>query len=109
MDIRCRKLDCKFNDATCCTRDGIKISNSTNCEHFEKDESKKGEPISKTMFEKKPKFAPFKHCGKFNINCSADCLFNCDGKCKANGITLLDEEKNAPCGTFFKKLDIKEN
>ena len=71
MDIRCRKLDCKFNKATCCTRDGIKITDCTTCEHYLKDQEKKGEPVSKTMFEKKPKCAPFKHCKKFNIKISS--------------------------------------
>lgn len=106
MDIRCRKLNCSFNDCSCCKRHGIKISDGITCESYELDETKKGEPISKTMFEKKPKIAPFKHCQKFNIDCHADCLFNKSNKCTANGITVLDEQKNAPCGTFFKKPNL---
>ena len=51
----------------------------------------KTEDCSKNMFQKKPqKNAPFRNRKTINLDCKADCLFNENGVCRANGITVND-------------------
>ena len=50
----------------------------------------KTEDYSKKMFKKPQKNAPFRNRKTINIDCKADCLFNENGICRANGITVND-------------------
>ncbi len=102
MDIRCRKTTCKFNNFNTCMAKSIVINNDVNCSSYEiskdllekntldEDDLLKTEDKSKKLFRKTPKIAPFRNRKKLEIHCKADCLFNVNGICKANGITIND-------------------
>ena len=54
------------------------------------------------MFEVAPDLHPYRHNKKIDINCSAKCLFNDGGKCKANGISVSNKH-TAICITAIPK------
>ena len=59
---------------------------------------------SKKMFKKEQKNAPFRNRKTINIGCKADCLFNNNGVCRANGITVNDTQTEKPvCMGYLKK------
>lgn len=101
MDINCRKLNCKHNNKCVCMAKGVCVTNNTVCNTYTKDENKKVHDITKTMFQKTPKYENFRHIKKANIKCNAPCMFNKAGKCVANGIIVLTGEKNPICGTYL--------
>lgn len=106
MDIKCRKTSCKYNNAYTCVAKDVDISCGVKCKTFDPDESKVAEDYSKNMFEADEEtYSNSRHIKNVNLFCQAgNCLFNCSGACKANGITVLDEgEGCAECGTFIKQ------
>ncbi len=105
MDIKCRKTSCKFNNAYTCNAKDVDISCRLKCHTFTPDTTKNAEDFSKNMFEADTEtYSNSRHIKNVNLFCQAgNCLFNCSGQCKANGITVLDENKGeALCGTFIK-------
>ena len=103
MDLRCNKTNCRFNDRYSCTANEIHVSNKTYCRTYKKEHGKLVDKISKTMFEQAPDIAPFRAKNNVNIKCNAHCLFNKNGLCNANGITVLDGKNDGICGTFIDK------
>lgn len=106
MDLKCKKLNCKYNKQYACIAEGINVAHSLDCEKYEKlDEipQEQLQDVSKTMFQKEPDIHPYRHHKKVEITCNAKCLFNHGGKCVANGITIANANKNAKCYTFAKK------
>ena len=101
MDIRCRKTTCKYNKDHTCLAKSILVDRKVLCSTYQLSEALKGknrqqglldkaEDYSKRMFEKPPKNAPMRNRKKIEISCKADCLFNNNGICRANGITVND-------------------
>lgn len=107
MDLKCRNLDCENNDRYSCTRKGIIINNHSYCKDYKKTTNlseDQQQNVPKTMFEKEAKLHPYRHNKTVDIECGADCLFNHNGKCLANGIAVQNlNPKNAKCTTFMKK------
>ena len=106
MDLKCRKTICKHNNKYACMAKEILVDRCTNCDTYEKDPKKQGEhlqDVSKTMFEAAPDLHPYRHNNECKINCNAKCLFNKNGLCQANGITMLAGSKDGICGTFIEK------
>ena len=101
MDIRCRKTSCTYNDRYTCKAKAIDIARSCLCRKYEKGE----EAIDKTknMFERTPSYALQRSSKTIKIECSAHCLFNKNGDCQANGITLNDLKNKPYCITFLRK------
>ncbi len=103
MDIRCRKTSCAYNDRYTCKAKEILIKKNLECAKFEKA-NKPAEDKTKWMFtDNPPKYAPQRDSATIGIGCNAHCLFNCDGKCVANGITLNDINEKPLCVTFLRK------
>lgn len=103
MDIRCRKTSCKYNNKYTCKAKEILIKKNVECEKYE-DGHKPVEDKTQLMFsEKPPQYAPQRDSATIEIGCRAHCLFNCDGKCVANGITLNDINEKPLCVTFLRK------
>ena len=102
MDLRCNKTNCKHNDRYSCTAKEIHISETTDCKTYKNEKGKPLTKISNTMFEQAPEIAPFRAKANIEIKCKADCLFNKNGKCNANGISVLDGKKDGICGTFIE-------
>ena len=106
MDIKCRKTSCKYNNAYTCVAKGIDVSAGVECETFEADITRSAEDYSKNMFEADVEnYSNSRHIKNVELFCQAgNCLFNCSGECRANGITVLDEREGcAICGTFIKQ------
>lgn len=102
MDIRCRKTSCKFNDKYTCKAKEILIKKNVECAKYEKGRP----PVDKTkwMFsDNPPVYAPQRDSSTISIGCNAHCLFNDQGKCVANGITLNDIKEKPLCMTFLHK------
>ena len=91
MDLKCKKMNCKYNDRCACMSNEIHVSSNLECATFEKSEllnEKQLQDISKTMFEVAPDIHPFRHIKDVRVSCNARCLFNDDGKCVSNGISV---------------------
>ena len=103
MDIKCRRTTCEFNKGHTCFSPSVKITNNAECKTFEKEETSLEElDLSKTMFKSAPEYENSRHIKNVALNCKASsCLFNHDGKCLANGITVVDQDEKSRCGTFI--------
>ena len=102
MDLKCKKMNCKFNNCYACMSKGINISANCECGTFEKSENlteQQRQDISRDMFETAPDIHPFRHSRNISIECAADCLFNKDGLCKANGISVMNGKYSGVCIT----------
>ena len=102
MDIRCRKTGCVYNDKYTCKAKEILIKKNVECSKYEAG----NKPVDKTkwMFtETPPEYAPQRDSATIVIDCKAHCLFNQDGKCVANGITLNDIKEKPLCMTFLRE------
>ena len=104
MDVRCRKGLCKYNDRYTCKAKGIVVDQEVICSMYEKDENKEEvQDITKGMFEEEPKFSPQRDSKAMSIKCRADCLFNHNGICVSNGITLNSIKERPYCVSYLKK------
>ena len=103
MDIRCRKTTCAHNDRFTCKAKEVLIGSKVVCQTFESGPNKKPPDTSKKLFEKTPEFAPQRDSKALCIFCKADCLFNHNGKCVSNGITLNAIKEKPFCISFLKK------
>ncbi len=101
MDIRCRKLNCKFNDHFTCKAKSIAITRNAVCKSYLYGSEKKEEDTTKNLFEKPPKFSPMRDSKAVEIKCNAKCLLNHEGKCVANGITINDYKLKPCCVSFL--------
>ncbi len=102
MDIRCRKTSCKYNNKYTCKANEILIKKNIECSKYEKGNT----PVDKTKWiftDNPPIYAPQRDSATLSIDCNAKCLFNDNGKCVANGITLNDIKEKAICVTFLHK------
>lgn len=102
MDLKCKKMNCKHNKECACMSKAIKIQRSCECGTFELDKNRGKEQrqdISKNMFEVAPDIHPFRHNKDVSITCSAECLFNKDGVCKSNGISVMNGKNSGVCIT----------
>ncbi len=103
MDIRCRKTTCKFNDRYTCKAKEILVKKNLICEKYEKGDKPKEDKTQRIFSDEPPVYAPQRDSKTIEIDCKAHCLFNCDGKCVANGITLNDLKEKPLCVTFLRK------
>jgi len=104
MDLRCRKTSCKFNKDLTCQAKSISISSNLVCRQYVRREGKELKDFSKQIFTENPfKVADYRRINDMNLTCKAICLFNKEGRCLANGITVNDSSsKEAKCITFLK-------
>ncbi len=105
MDIRCRKGLCKYNDRFTCKAKAIIVDREVVCSTFEKDEEKEEvQDVTKKLFtEEKPSYAPQRDSKTLEIKCVADCLFNHNGQCVSNGITLNSIKEKPFCVSYLRK------
>ena len=102
MDLKCKKMNCKHNDCCACMSKTIKVNRLCECATFEKSielDEKQHQDISRDMFEVAPDIHPFRHNRDINIECSAECLFNKQGKCCSNGISVMNGKRSGVCIT----------
>ena len=98
-DLKCGKKECRFNKGYCCTAKDITISNDTCCESYYPLAEKRGH-----LFEVAHEFAKANYSVDTHVKCTANCIFEKDNCCTANGITVMSENALTPqCLTFVKK------
>lgn len=106
MDLKCKKLDCVYNDKFSCKAKGINVKHNLNCSTYEKNinlTEEQKQNVSKTMFEIAPEYHAFRHNKDVKISCEAkNCLFNKCGDCCSNGITIQRGNQKAYCSTAIK-------
>lgn len=88
MDLKCRKTTCKYNNHYSCTAKNIAIAGELECRSFELDANKRVKDTSRCMFEEVPSYATYREKKNMRVACSAKCLFNEQGVCVANGLTI---------------------
>ena len=107
MDIQYRKLNCVHNNTYACMCKSINIVDNRSCDTYKranKLDKKQCQDVSKTMFEASPDIHPFRHNKYVDIVCDMDnCLYNKDGHCHSNGITVSNSRLNGMCITFVEK------
>ena len=102
MDIKCKKCECKYNKGCCCTAKEIKVGSGIDCETYEYSEEKAKDlkqQTAKNMFEVSSTLSPHEANKDAKIYCDANCLFNENGLCSSNGITVLEGKykTKTPC------------
>lgn len=102
MDIRCRKTQCDFNNCYTCKAKGILVDKRAICTTFIKGDKPEVD-TTKHLFEQTPKYAPQRDSKTLSILCHADCLFNVEGKCVSNGITVNSIDEKPYCVSYLKK------
>ena len=98
MNIRCRKIDCKFNHAGACHAHVVRVCRGANCETYQKDPQKLNVELASELAPTKPNNVP--------LRCTAGaCLYNHHCRCAANGIAVVDNEdtNQADCATFIER------
>ena len=95
FDLKCKQTNCTYNKNCNCTSKKIDVTKETDCKTYKKsNEAEVGEiekigqpPIRKNI----------------EVSCSAQCLFNRERLCIANGITVQTENLCPKCCTFEPK------
>lgn len=97
FDIKCKRIQCEFNKDCNCTAKDLEVTKNTECKTFKP--SKDGR-ISK---ESKVGQPPFRK--NIIVSCKANCLFNQEQLCLANGITVqtCKNVDNPNCCTYKPK------
>lgn len=103
MDIRCRKNLCKYNDRFTCKAKEILVDGKIICSTFVKEPGKEELDVTKHLFEREPSYAPQRDSKTLDIKCRANCLFNRNGRCVSNGITLNSIAEKPYCISYLKK------
>jgi len=97
-DLKCGLAECEYNKAYCCLAKKISVSNDAGCQTYKENPSKKN-----LAFEVAEDFARRNYDVDTQVVCRADCIFNREDICQANGITVLgDLAHEAVCATFMK-------
>lgn len=101
MDIKCKKCECKHNKSCSCCARHIKVGKNVDCETYEFSEQNANnlkQQTSENMFEISELNSKQANKG-VKIYCDAKCLFNNNGLCYANGITVLEKTMlgKTPC------------
>lgn len=94
FDIKCKRTNCNFNKNCNCTAKDLEVSKNTCCKTF-----KPSKEISKTEVSKIGQPAIRKN---IIVSCNANCLFNKEHVCLANGIYVktLENETYPNCCTY---------
>lgn len=99
-DLKCGLKSCTHNKGYCCCAREISVSGQTDCLTFEEDENKK----NKSMFEAGSDFVKADYSVDTAVACAAKCIFQKDGRCISNGITVMsNDDAPAACLTFIKE------
>ena len=97
FDLKCKKLNCEYNKNHNCRAKVVEIQSDTECETFK--------PSKETNTNEVEKIDQPPVRKNIQVECSADCLFNNEFVCSANGITVQPcNGDNCPnCCTFLPK------
>ena len=97
IDLKCKLTNCEYNKNSNCMANEISVSKTAECKSFKPVASKKPQSDKIPM-------PLINH--SVDVNCCAECIMKKNGKCIANGITVVDEtgkRSAADCSTFMPK------
>lgn len=95
-DLKCGLTDCSFNKGYSCCGNHITVNSNTDCSSFTKREQD-------NFFEAGVDIASGNCTVDTYVECKANCLYNKNDRCVANGITVMDEDgKGATCLTYIR-------
>lgn len=98
-DLKCGLRGCKYNRGYCCCSKEIKVDSLTDCTTYAPVPGK-----SDRSFEAGADFVKADYSVDTDVACNAECVFNREGKCVSNGITVMhDADKPASCLTFMPR------
>lgn len=94
FDIKCKRQGCVYNKNCNCTSKDIEVNKKTECKTYE--------PSKNTDIHEVEKISQPAIRKDIAVACKADCLFNKESQCIANGITVQTcENTSCPnCCTF---------
>ena len=94
FDLKCKRMNCKYNKKCNCVAGKIDVAPSTACTTYVDSGYKrvKGDEIEQAPTRKNT-----------SVKCQADCLFNDNCTCKANGISVMTNDFKPECCTFMPK------
>ena len=97
FDIKCKRIDCEFNKDCFCSSKNLEVSKSTECKTYK--------PTSENPVSVESKLGQPPIRKNIKVDCKANCIFNADKECTANGITVQTcDDKSCPnCCTFQPK------
>ena len=96
-DLKCKRKGCEFNKNSNCTAKVVEVTQNTGCKTYIPSEKNKEDEVSKVG---QPAIRK-----DIEVDCKADCIFNNNNVCSANGITVQTlSDKSCPnCCTFMPK------
>ena len=95
FDLKCKRKGCVYNKNCNCTAKEIEVKKDTACKTYKpSNEAEVGEveKVGQPPIRKDTK-----------VGCKADCIFNTNQECSANGITVqtCKDESSPICCTFM--------
>ena len=93
IDLKCKCTNCSHNHFCNCRADIIQVTKGTRCETFTpsfRKDTEYADEILEPLVRKSTE-----------VGCNAHCLFNKDGICTANGITMSITDNKAKCESFL--------
>lgn len=94
FDLKCKRQGCIYNEDCNCTAPNVEVGKGTECLTYQDCGHSK---------EEKDKIAQTPSRKNTQVNCKAKCLFNDNCYCKANGISVMTNDKQPECCTFMPK------
>lgn len=95
IDLKCKCTNCCFNRNSNCKAKHISVDKGTTCCSYLSRRNRDSEFADEIS---QPLVRP-----STDVECHADCMFEREGVCIANGITVTEENSNATCSTFLPK------
>ena len=95
-DLKCGLTQCKYNKGYSCCAKCIDVDKHADCLSYTPEHNKNN-------FEAAGDFKKVNYSVDTIVSCTADCIFNKENTCRANGITVMSGGgKPAGCLTFIK-------
>ena len=94
FDLKCKRMNCKFNKNCNCEANKIDVASSTRCTTYVDSGLKK---VQNDKIEQKPTRK------NTSVKCEANCIFNDKCVCKANSISVMTNDFQPECCTFVPK------
>ncbi len=100
FDLKCKRKGCSYNKNCNCTAKHVGVKSDTTCETYEPNHEQEVGAVTKTQMVSQP---PIRK--DIEVTCKADCLFNHQNLCSANGITVqtCDNVACPNCCTYQPK------
>lgn len=91
FDLKCKRVGCKFNKNCNCTASNVEVKKDTVCKTYE--------PSNKTNKKNNEKVGQPPVRKDIDVACKAECIFNTNCICTANGITVQTCSYQSEAGT----------